>query len=364
MRKAGVKRSRQDTRSLREKARDRLNLGVVSTVVGALAFTGATGCSVTPSIPKGCTPSSSQDAFVDDGQDDLTRIPACEPSLEGIVDLNTGNAETARYAGVQKGAAFASGPVALSSDDIVQGRLGDCHFLSALGAIADERPELLANAITDNKDGSYQVRLFVNPLRRTITGGTDGGVAREVPLPGRLVEVSMRVVADFPVDPKTGEFIFAQALKGKDGKLKLWVALFEKAYAQHHGEWKDIQAGTGSHALETLTGKRSTFSTPRVSSVEKLKERLDEGQVILAGTFYERERLPVLRSKYFPGSSLSLAEFQQANVVPGHSYWIKDVDVNNQTVTLGNPHGKDKGTTVSWPVFKKLFASTVFNKLP
>lgn len=47
-------------------------------------------------------------------------------------------------------------------DDIFQGSVGDCYFMSKLSAIAKEDPEYIRNLVAPLGDGSYAVRLYRN----------------------------------------------------------------------------------------------------------------------------------------------------------------------------------------------------------
>src|SRR5262249_13538715 len=69
-------------------------------------------------------------------------------------------------AGQLWGANFKSNPLFASSgptkDDIFQGGVGDCYFMSALSAIAKAKPEYIKNMVVDLGDGTYAVRFYRN----------------------------------------------------------------------------------------------------------------------------------------------------------------------------------------------------------
>jgi hypothetical protein len=71
----------------------------------------------------------------------------------------------------------AAGP---SISDINQGWLGDCYLLSSLAECAAQDPSLITSMITDNGNGSYGVRFFVNGAAEYVTVSNDladGGTA-------------------------------------------------------------------------------------------------------------------------------------------------------------------------------------------
>lgn len=99
-------------------------------------------------------------------------------------------------------------------EDIVQGNVGDCYFLAALGMAVTRDPNLIRNMISDNGDGTYTVRFFKNST------GTGGGATY------------VTVNRDLPVRDG-GNLIFASWNRAiTDPSLPLWVPLIEKAYAQ------------------------------------------------------------------------------------------------------------------------------------
>ena len=122
-----------------------------------------------------------------------------------------------------------------SPDDIIQGSIGDCWWLSALAVVAS-RSDLIENIVIGDSslsvDGSATFRFF---------------------LEGRWQEVRVDTMLPCRVAPASGG---AGAATGTDGRSKvgkrrgvsdrslmysrsahsqLWVPLLEKAYAKAHG---------------------------------------------------------------------------------------------------------------------------------
>ena len=103
----------------------------------------------------------------------------------------------------------ASGP---SMNDINQGYLGDCYFLSSLAEVADKDPSLITSMFCANGNNTYGVRFYVNGTAEYVTVNTQ--------------------LAD-------GGTIFNYA-------TDIWASLAEKAYAQ-------LQAG-GAVTGNTISG--------------------------------------------------------------------------------------------------------------
>jgi hypothetical protein len=97
--------------------------------------------------------------------------------------------------------------------DIQQGDLGDCYFLSSLGAIAERMPQAIESMIQFDGNGIYTVRFYNGTTPDYVT-----------------------VDSEFPVN-KNGLFIYADyGLAGVSPVNVFWPAIIEKAYAQLSAE--------------------------------------------------------------------------------------------------------------------------------
>lgn len=119
----------------------------------------------------------------------------------------------------------------ISPNDIHQGGLGDCYFLSTLSAMAEhpKRIERLFETSEYEPSGCYKVKIM------------DMGVWKDY------------VVDDyFPCKPD-GTIAFSGP-KQEKGTTELWVILLEKAWAKRFGCYADIEAGFTTECLTDLTG--------------------------------------------------------------------------------------------------------------
>jgi len=136
-----------------------------------------------------------------------------------------------------------------SPDDVKQGALGDCYYLSAIATIA-ERPELIQKlfVMRDLQKSIFVVKLFFNGSFRTV------------------------VVDDyFPF--RNGSYRYAHGERG-DNSRSLWVMLLEKAYAKLHGSFKSIEGGFESEAMADLTGGLPDITTPVDENMDALWGKL------------------------------------------------------------------------------------------
>ena len=114
-----------------------------------------------------------------------------------------------------------------SAEDIQQGALGDCYFLSALAVVAtrlDIINKIFVSKETNNI-GAYQVRLCKDGNWQIIT-----------------------VDSLFPIT-KNGTLAYANG-----ARCQLWPAILEKAFAKIYGSYAAIESGTCIEALQILTG--------------------------------------------------------------------------------------------------------------
>ena len=125
-----------------------------------------------------------------------------------------------------------------SAADIDQNSLGDCFFIATAGAVADQSPGRIKDAISYNEDtGNFSVRLY---------DGDDW----------RTIDVSQ---ADIQDNIERGG---GSRLDGGTGDEPIWPAVMETAYAKLRGGTLDAgyreldKGGKARDAMETITGTR------------------------------------------------------------------------------------------------------------
>ncbi len=238
-------------------------------------------------------------------------------------DAHAGNVTFTEHAGKVSVGGF-------GADDPMQGALGDCYLLSSLSAVAQSHPELLKNAITTNRDGTYTVTFFERA---------------DMSKPATKEQVTI----DGKFAMKDGQFEYAAAREPSE----LWPQIFEKAYAAWKGSFGKIEGGMGADALEALTGAKPGFTllTPDLTPAQAfaaVKAALaDKGCVVaLSQPFHPTE----------PG------------LVADHAYTLLGTEEKDgqQLVKLRNPwgsgepgaDGKDDGV-FTLPVEKFIKAYTM-----
>ena len=110
-----------------------------------------------------------------------------------------------------------------SYNDVVQGGVGDCYLLSALGAIADSSPAAIRNMFIANGDGTWTVRFYWN-------GSPD------------------YVTVDDQLPVYYGDLFYAGHGEAYNNPANvLWVPLAEKAYAQWNETFREGRNGVNSY---------------------------------------------------------------------------------------------------------------------
>ena len=129
----------------------------------------------------------------------------------------------------------------IEPQDILQGALGDCYFLSAVAALA-EKEERIIQIFGDQPgkaNGIYKVTLRIN------------GIIEEI------------IVDDYVPVNKAGQPIFCQP-----NKNEIWVPLFEKAWAKANGSYANI---SGTYIVIQLDRQRKSSRLPLMRHLRCLR---------------------------------------------------------------------------------------------
>eukprot|EP00931_Biecheleriopsis_adriatica_P073159 TRINITY_DN47502_c0_g1_i1.p1 TRINITY_DN47502_c0_g1~~TRINITY_DN47502_c0_g1_i1.p1 ORF type:complete len:1021 (-),score=218.76 TRINITY_DN47502_c0_g1_i1:37-3099(-) len=178
------------------------------------------------------------------------------------------------------------------AEDLRQGGVGDCWFMSALAVVA-ERPDLILRLFggetARNAAGCYQVNLFLD------------GEWQAVNIDDRLP------CTDQQRRPDGSGLAFSRA----DGQ-QLWTPLLEKAYAKAHGSYKAISGGEIAEALLDLTGCPT-------ESVDFDEQGFDPQELW--------QRLVAFKAQGFPMGCATAGnpELREVGLCGNHAYSILDV---------------------------------------
>ena len=188
-------------------------------------------------------------------------------------------------------------------DDVKQGYLGDCYFLSSIAALTGY-PYLIKEkfrTLQFNEEGYYEVVFFI-----------DG-------------EWQILFLDDyFPYDPRKRTFAFARPHNNE-----LWAMLLEKAWAKLNGGYSNIIGGYVGEPVAALTGFPTENLIHPYLEEEDLFEKIEEG--------------------YKEGTIMSSAsnwseEIEKRGIVTLHAYTLikakKWAERNLYLIRLRNPWGE------------------------
>ncbi len=217
---------------------------------------------------------------------------------------------------------------AIDPSDIDQQGLGDCYLLASLAEIAQQNSELIRDVIRPNDNGTF-----------TVTFYDDGD------------PVEIVVGPHIPATDGSTEFAGPGDVPDGETNPELWVMLIEKAYAQYHGSYGEIEGGFTNEALEHLTGSESERSDADDVSIESLNDSLSEGAAITVETLSSDD-----------GEKKQL--YEDSELYASHAYYVTDVDPEAGTVTIRNPWGTSEGDTVlTFEEFQDNLNAVVVNDL-
>ena len=209
------------------------------------------------------------------------------------------------------------GPSGAPTDtDVSQGYLGDCYFLSSLGEVALQDPTAIENMITNNGNGTYGVRFYVNGQADYVT------VNEQLPVMG-------------------GGYRWANGstLEFANSTTDNWVALVEKAYAQLNAQTNaphgmDLNSASDSYAgIAAGTGSALTMITDQQESAIGLYS--GESSSALASV------LSSVTSSFKAGEEvlMSTSNSSSGNLVVDHMYMVTGVNATTGALTIQNPWG-------------------------
>jgi hypothetical protein len=236
---------------------------------------------------------------------------------------------------------------AFSPNDVNQGSIGDCYFLASLIGVANTNPSLIKNAIKDNKNGSFTVKLYTVSeagalfWKKKVFTPTNVILYPTFPISVDATDAANTNANANPAHAHGGD-------KDDKGNTELWVRLVEKAYALMLGSYKKLgSGGFGADALEVLTGKPYKEEVLNKSSKERIIEMYKNKQPIELGT----------TKKMINALTGDLKKFAMENsIVGGHAYAVMYAD--DSKIKIRNPWGKGARNAepeLTWAQFNAFF---------
>ena len=189
----------------------------------------------------------------------------------------------------------------ISYNDIRQGSVGDCTMLATIASVASLNPNFIRDAIIDNHNNTYTVRLY-----------DSHGKAEYVTVDGELYRES----------GGNGRPVY-----GYSSQLnEIWPAIIEKAYATWEGGYANIKNRTATDTIMTLTGNRAHYvrnQLPTSMLYDGIRSALANGRPVVASSYDDPSR------------------HSGTGIVEDHAYSVLRVYEENgqQWIVLRNPWG-------------------------
>jgi len=226
------------------------------------------------------------------------------------------------------GSLFGTGPQA---SDVNQGRLADSSLLASLAALAAANPGAIQDMITDNQDGTYGVRFYLNGEKQYVT-----------------VDSKLAVMNEGTRNDKS----IYEYNSGSNGTL--WSQIAEKAYAEFLSE---VNGGSNDMANLSTDGDWYLSAGLKVTGADFAQTALQNNST----THYSLNSDSAANGHYaamktFLGNQISTAlssgqivtmdaiaggrtgqVFENNNLVGNHRFAVVGYNSNTQTVTLDNP---------------------------
>lgn len=217
----------------------------------------------------------------------------------------------------------------IQPDDIMQGNLGDCYFLSALSAIAEAPERIKRLFITTTVSENCCFRLWLLNLGMW----TEYCIDDYFPIkPPPDPKKQPNIVGQSAGQNRDNPIAFSGPRINK-GLVELWVLLLEKAWAKKYQSYYDIQAGYTDEVLTDLTGAPcETLSCKKETLWRKIVEADKANYILTAGCVGSIQ-------------SDDAEVYEKLGLLIEHAYSLisaKEINVNGATVRLlkvRNPWG-------------------------
>ncbi|WP_137009445.1 putative Ig domain-containing protein [Aquitalea aquatilis] len=246
-----------------------------------------------------------------------TDLPSSTVTVSGSTSKITYSTSTAALFG-------ASGP---SANDINQGKLGDCYFLSSIAEVASRNPNIIKNMITANGNDSYGVAFHYRGSTEYVT-----------------VNNTLQT--------------------GCNSGSNMWATLLEKAYAQ----LQSINVTTGnSYTGNSFTaignGGLPEYALEAITGASQITDFCANGTSWLCRTYNASlsgtgsqsgittaSVLGTLKADLAAGDDLVLSSYTwsydaggKVQLVAGHAMSIYGIDTANGYLQIRNPWGSQTG---------------------
>lgn len=210
-------------------------------------------------------------------------------------------------------------------DDIKQGEIGNCYFMSAIGAIANSNPELIENMIFKNSNNTYTIKFYNENIVESFITLDDKFWQDENNIP-----------------------IYAQIGNQDGDKKEIWPMLLEKAWAKINNGYANIIGDSKNFKIDyglALTGMFSDYKS--------INEDIDLNEIEkIFKDHFNDNKLPITLTSLNEDCK---REGEAPGLIKNHAYALKEYNSNKKTVSIFNPHGNNHFNNVPIDFIKRNF---------
>ncbi|KAG6809999.1 hypothetical protein H0H92_013781 [Tricholoma furcatifolium] len=272
--------------------------------------------------------------------------------LHGLTDLSDPDFSQFNPSDVQRVTQIFSKPSffidGANANDIVQGALGDCWFVSALATMSTSGGLIEKFCVArDEQVGVYGFIFFRDTAWVTVI--IDDLLFTSIPKFEELRSEEQRLYHNDKENynrsaRRTGKSLFF-AKSGTHGET--WVPLVEKAYAKLHGNYASIDGGFAGEAIEDMTGGITSFIYTKENVTTSIQDILD------LDAFWTNELRRANEDRLFGCAfdNLNTARSGLSNVTvnglfSGHAYSVlRAIEYRDKRfVVVRNPWGRGEWT--------------------
>lgn len=258
-------------------------------------------------------------------------VPSAVNHTHGGVLQDDSGLRHIRHAGVPFVRGAGEDASGVDANDIRQGAIGDCFFLSPLMATARINPGRIAHMV-----------------RGPIGDSPSGGSVYEVKLYDASGDLVTHHIDDRFITTAAGNPQYAQYGDMSALGPELWVMLMEKAWAAQRGGFNNMDFGMASDGLRAVTGKSSTWHNVAGETTDQIMANIWQA-------FHDDKPVVCNTPATITGPALAWANANGISLVSGHSYNVESANRTDREISVANPHGRNHLRGLSVGAFRMIF---------
>ena len=240
----------------------------------------------------------------------------------------------------------------ISHKNIYQGSIGDCGFISAVASLAYLRPDEIYNMLSENKDGSFDVKfpnnekINVTPTLEAVYLGSYSGNNGAWPLALELAFSSWRngLSENTPTTITEKTSLFLQSLPSITNSLDKKIVEIDKNFTEK------LRSPSMEQSIHILTGKPTFKLKTQRRSAEVIRELIKiihtEKRVAVAAivsTEYKKSFIDPLNLHSF-SHHVYKKELDPSlkEMTDSHVYSLLGYNSENDSVLIRDPSGYDE----------------------